>query len=122
LWQWFFIGAAMLALVGCVVSATATSVGALIGGTTLIGLAASGQQSFAFITGELVPMKVSIWAFGGLAGADVDSTALRPTPSCIFSVFRSQVSGPRSPRLSSCTRVRVGDGTSMLFLIRKIRG
>jgi hypothetical protein len=40
------------------VSATAKNVGSLIGGTTLIGLAASGQQSFAFITGELVPMKV----------------------------------------------------------------
>jgi hypothetical protein len=46
------------------VSATAQSVGALIGGTTLIGLAASGQQSFAFITGELVPMKVNIQHLG----------------------------------------------------------
>lgn len=32
----------------------------MIGGTTLIGVAASGQQSFSFITGELVPMKVGI--------------------------------------------------------------
>ncbi|KAF2692137.1 TRI12-domain-containing protein [Lentithecium fluviatile CBS 122367] len=54
---WFFIGSAALALIGCIVSAVANSVGMLIGGTTLIGLAASGQQSFAFITGEIVPMK-----------------------------------------------------------------
>lgn len=58
--RWFFIGSAALALIGCIVCATAQSVGALIGGTTLIGLAASGQQSFAFITGELVPMKVCL--------------------------------------------------------------
>lgn len=38
--------------------AVAKNVGMMIGGTALIGLAASGQQSFAFITGELVPMKV----------------------------------------------------------------
>jgi MFS family permease len=60
--RWFFIGAAALALVGCIVCATAQSVGAVIAGTTLIGLAASGQQSFAFITGELVPMKVSAFS------------------------------------------------------------
>ena len=48
----------MLALIGCIVCATAQSVGTLIAGTTLIGIAASGQQSFAFITGEIVPMKV----------------------------------------------------------------
>jgi hypothetical protein len=64
IYQWFFIGSAALALIGCIVSATAQSVGALIGGTTLIGLAASGQQSFAFITGELVPMKVNIQHLG----------------------------------------------------------
>jgi len=56
--KWFFIGSAALALLGCIVCAVANSVGMLIGGTTLIGLAASGQQSFAFITGEIVPMKV----------------------------------------------------------------
>merc|ERR1711881_499123 len=29
----------------------------VIGGMVLLGLASSGQQSFAFITGEIVPMK-----------------------------------------------------------------
>lgn len=62
--KWFFIGSAALALIGCIVCATARSVGALIVGTTLIGLAASGQQSFAFITGELVPMKYRFAANG----------------------------------------------------------
>lgn len=56
--QYFFIGSAALALIGCIVASLAQNVEMLIGGTTLIGLAASGQQSFAFITGELVPMRV----------------------------------------------------------------
>ncbi|KAI6778746.1 MFS general substrate transporter [Emericellopsis cladophorae] len=54
---YFFIGAAALALVGCIICAVAKNVNGLIGGTALIGIAASGQQSFSFITGELVPMK-----------------------------------------------------------------
>jgi P pilus assembly chaperone PapD len=58
--EWFFIGSAALALVKCIVCAVANSAGMMIGGTTLIGPAASGQQSFAFITGEIVPMKVSV--------------------------------------------------------------
>lgn len=56
--QYFFIGSAALSLVGCIVCAVAKNVNMLIGGTALIGLAASGQQSFAFITGEIVPMKL----------------------------------------------------------------
>jgi hypothetical protein len=57
--QWFFIGAAGIGVIGSIICATAQSVGAVIGGMVLLGLASSGQQSFAFITGEIVPMKVS---------------------------------------------------------------
>ncbi|KAF1969675.1 MFS general substrate transporter [Bimuria novae-zelandiae CBS 107.79] len=56
--RWFFIGTAALSLIGCVVSATAQNVCALIAGKAIIGLGAAGQQSFATITGEIVPMKV----------------------------------------------------------------
>lgn len=62
--RWFFIGGQLLALVGCVVSATAKSVNVLIGGMTIIGIAASTQLSFSFIIGELIPMK---WRFLGNA-------------------------------------------------------
>ncbi|CAK7237100.1 hypothetical protein SBRCBS47491_009862 [Sporothrix bragantina] len=62
--RWFFIGGQLLALVGCVVSATAKSVNVLIGGITIIGIAASTQLSFSFILGELIPMK---WRFLGNA-------------------------------------------------------
>jgi MFS family permease len=55
--RWVFIGGAFLGLLGSIVGATAQSVGALIGGGTLIGLAASTQLSYYYIMGELVPMK-----------------------------------------------------------------
>ncbi|PGH00780.1 hypothetical protein AJ80_09119 [Polytolypa hystricis UAMH7299] len=55
--RWIFIGGAALGLIGSIVCATATSVPALIGGTTLIGLASSTQLSYYYVMGELVPMK-----------------------------------------------------------------
>ncbi|RDW72199.1 MFS general substrate transporter-28 [Coleophoma crateriformis] len=55
--RWFFICGSILALIGNIVAATAQSIPALIGATTLIGLAASTQLSFSFVSNELVPMK-----------------------------------------------------------------
>lgn len=46
-----------LALVGCIVSAVATSIPMLIGGTVLIGFAAASQLSYTFVIGELIPLK-----------------------------------------------------------------
>lgn len=47
----------VLALIGNIVAATAQSIPALIGATTMIGLAASTQLSFSFVSNDLVPMK-----------------------------------------------------------------
>ncbi|KFH48626.1 putative HC-toxin efflux carrier-like protein [Hapsidospora chrysogenum ATCC 11550] len=55
--RWVFVGGAFLGIVGCIVAATAQSVGALIGGTTIIGIAAATQLSYYYVMGELVPMK-----------------------------------------------------------------
>ena len=60
--RYFFIGGAVLATIGSIVCATARSIGALIGGTTLIGLAAATQLSFHFVTAELVPMRARFWS------------------------------------------------------------
>ncbi len=62
--RWFFIGASFFALLGCIVCATAQNIPTLIGGTTLIGLGSSGQQQFAIVIGELVPMKHRLMANG----------------------------------------------------------
>lgn len=47
----------MLSLVGCIVCSTAKDVPSLIGGTVLVGVAASAQLSVTYVVGELVPMK-----------------------------------------------------------------
>jgi hypothetical protein len=89
------------------------SVGSLIGGTTLIGLAASGQQSFAFITGEIVPMKVTLRSLRTKMNADNVSIDLLPTLSCTCSAYPSQDSAQQSRKLLSSILVLDGDGMSL---------
>ncbi|KFZ00452.1 hypothetical protein V498_00076 [Pseudogymnoascus sp. VKM F-4517 (FW-2822)] len=60
--RWFFISGNILALIGCIICAVATNIPMVIGGTTLIGLAASTQLSFTFVVGELVPMEYRFMA------------------------------------------------------------
>jgi len=55
--RWFFILGSTLALIGCIVSAVATSIPMLIGGTVMIGFAAASQLSYVFVVGELIPFK-----------------------------------------------------------------
>jgi MFS family permease len=44
--RYFFISGTVLSLIGCIVSAVATSIPMLIGGTALLGLAASAQLTY----------------------------------------------------------------------------
>lgn len=53
--RWIVLGTAVLSLVGCVVSACAQNVGALIAGSLCNGISAAGQLSFQIFLGELVP-------------------------------------------------------------------
>lgn len=55
--RWFIVTANALGLIGCIVCSQAQSITTLIGANVMIGLAASAQTSFAFVIGELVPMK-----------------------------------------------------------------
>jgi MFS family permease len=55
--RWFFILGSALALVGCIVSACATTVPILIGGSVLVGFAAAPQLSYTFVVGEIIPFK-----------------------------------------------------------------
>lgn len=55
--RWFFAGCSAIGTIGCIVGATAPNVNALIGASVLNGAAASGQISFNYVVGELVPMK-----------------------------------------------------------------
>ncbi|OCL08489.1 MFS general substrate transporter [Glonium stellatum] len=58
--RWFFIGGTILGLVGAIIASTANMIPVLIRGQILIGLSASTGYSYAFIIGELVPVK---WRF-----------------------------------------------------------
>lgn len=55
--RWVFVGGAALGVIGSIICATARSVNALIGGTTIIGIASATQLSYYYVMGELVPMK-----------------------------------------------------------------
>jgi MFS family permease len=55
--RWFFICGSVLSLVGAIVCSVAKNVPSLIGGTVLIGVAASAQLSVTYVVGEIVPMK-----------------------------------------------------------------
>ena len=55
--RWFFIGGCLLGCLGAIICVTAHDIPTLIGGETLIGLSASTGYSYAFVSGELVPVK-----------------------------------------------------------------
>ncbi|KAH9902349.1 fungal trichothecene efflux pump [Xylariomycetidae sp. FL2044] len=55
--RWFFIGGTLLGTVAAVICSQAQTVPVLIGGQTLIGLSAATGYSYAYVLGELVPMR-----------------------------------------------------------------
>ncbi|ROT39633.1 MFS general substrate transporter [Sodiomyces alkalinus F11] len=55
--RWIFVGGAALGVLGCIICSVATNVPMLIGGMTIIGVAAATQLSYFYVMGELVPMK-----------------------------------------------------------------
>lgn len=62
--RWFFISGVCLGVIGSIIGATANTIPVLIGGQTLIGLSASTGYSYAFVIGELVPLKYRFMANG----------------------------------------------------------
>ncbi|KAF7560698.1 hypothetical protein G7046_g3461 [Stylonectria norvegica] len=55
--RWVFVGGAALGVIGSIICATAQSINAMIGGMTIVGIAAATQLSYYYVMGELVPMK-----------------------------------------------------------------
>ncbi|KAF2668524.1 siderophore iron transporter [Microthyrium microscopicum] len=55
--RYFFIGGGVIAVIGCIVCATAKTIPVLIGGNVLLGISTATQLCFHFVMGELVPMK-----------------------------------------------------------------
>ncbi|KAK4934571.1 hypothetical protein LTR10_024207 [Elasticomyces elasticus] len=73
-----FIGGAVLGVVGSIVSSRANSIETLIGGMLLIGLAASTQVSYFYVTAELVPRKYRFIGVAGTYGLAAPATSISP--------------------------------------------
>ncbi|CAK7233758.1 hypothetical protein SCUCBS95973_008704 [Sporothrix curviconia] len=58
--RYFFIGGTLLGAVGATIASRAQTIPVVIGGEVLVGLSAATGYSYAFVIGELVPMK---WRF-----------------------------------------------------------
>lgn len=87
--RYFFIGGAALGLIGSIIAATATTVEQLIGATTLIGLAASSQISFTYVTGELVPVRHRFLVNGFVNGVNLPIGVFGPVIARSFIVNTS---------------------------------
>jgi MFS family permease len=55
--RWFFTGCTVSALIGSIIGATAQKTDVLIAASVFLGLASSGQLSFNYSLGELVPIR-----------------------------------------------------------------
>ncbi|KAH7385824.1 fungal trichothecene efflux pump-domain-containing protein [Pyrenochaeta sp. MPI-SDFR-AT-0127] len=99
--RYFFVGGAVVAIVGCLVCATAQNIPTLvsssgrvpagynanlshIGGNVLLAAATATQLSFHFVIGELVPMKHRYFAIGILYAFTYGSSGMGPAISASF--------------------------------------
>jgi MFS family permease len=64
--RYFMVGGAVLAVIGCLICATAKSVTVLIGGNVFLGVASACQLSFSYVQAELVPMKYRYLSSAGI--------------------------------------------------------
>jgi MFS family permease len=56
--RWWFTGASAVGTLGSIIASTSPNIGALLVGSTLIGIGASVQLSYATVMAELVPIKL----------------------------------------------------------------
>lgn len=94
--RWVFVGGAFLGIVGSVVCATAQSVNSLIGGMTIIGIAAATQLSYYYVMGELVPMKYRLAGNAFCYSLTIPGSGLAPVVSHAFLQYHPGV-GWRGP-------------------------
>ena len=84
--RWFFIGASLMATMGCIIGATASHINQLIAGSAFIGLATAAQLSFNYIITELVPMKDRFYVLAGVFLVAIPFSAFGPVISRLLIV------------------------------------
>jgi MFS family permease len=82
--RWFFISGTAVSLLGCIISAVATSIPMLIGATSLLGFAAAAQLGYVFVIGELVPFKYRFFINAFCSGCAVPFATFGPAISYAF--------------------------------------
>ncbi|KAF2015910.1 siderophore iron transporter [Aaosphaeria arxii CBS 175.79] len=82
--RYFFVGGAIVAIIGSIVCATAQDITTLIGGNVLLAAATATQLSFHFVIGELVPMKHRYVAIGIIYAFTYSSSGMGPAISASF--------------------------------------
>lgn len=64
--RYFLIGGQLLGVISGIVSAKATSINMLIGGSVLFGFSSTAQLTFPYVIQELIPNKYRGWAQAGI--------------------------------------------------------
>ncbi|KAF4980103.1 hypothetical protein FZEAL_3824 [Fusarium zealandicum] len=82
--RWVFVGGAALGIVGSIICATAQSVNSIIGGMTIVGIAAATQLSYYYVMGELVPMKHRLLGNAFCYALTIPGSGLAPVISHAF--------------------------------------
>lgn len=76
--RYFQITGTLLALVGCIVGATAATVDVLVGANVLIGLGSATQVAFPYLIAELVPMHYRYFASSYIYALLIPVSGLAP--------------------------------------------
>ncbi|KAF2099278.1 MFS general substrate transporter [Rhizodiscina lignyota] len=85
--RYFFISGTVLGMIGAIIGATAKTLPVLIGGQTLVGLSACTGYSYAFLVGELVPVKYRFLANAVLFAFSLPSAGFGAAVSTAFVLF-----------------------------------
>ncbi|KAF2465115.1 MFS general substrate transporter [Lindgomyces ingoldianus] len=89
--RYFFVGGALVAIIGSIVCATAKDIPTLIGGNVLLAAATATQLSFHFVVGELVPMRHRYVAIGVTYAFTYGSSGMGPAISTSFITYYPSV-------------------------------
>ncbi|ORY11695.1 fungal trichothecene efflux pump [Clohesyomyces aquaticus] len=89
--RWVFVGGAALGVIGSIICATAQNVNTLIGGTTIMGIAAATQLSYFYVMGELVPMKYRLAGNAFCYLFCIPGSGVAPVISNSFIIYQPKV-------------------------------
>ncbi|OAA57412.1 Fungal trichothecene efflux pump [Niveomyces insectorum RCEF 264] len=88
--RYFFIGGSLLGAVGAAIASRGQTMSVVIGGETLVGLSAATGYSYAFVMGELVPMRYRFVANAVIFWGSMPSAGFGAAISTAFVLYTGQ--------------------------------